>query len=91
MLTTAYAVPFELDRSRAPRVHRLVNRGDEPVLGLRVTLLGCGLLVPVASTRLEPGESMTVSVIGIELSRSAIAVVRWFRPTGEEYLWRFSF
>lgn len=89
--TLAYAVPFAVDRSRGARVPRLVNVGDEPVIGLRVTLLGSGLLVPVARSRLEPGESMGVSVIGPELCRRGIAVVRWFRPSGDEYLWRFSF
>ncbi|GAA0956956.1 hypothetical protein [Frigoribacterium faeni] len=87
----AYAVPFRLDRSRAPRVHRLVNVGDEPVHAIRVTLLGCGLLVPVATDRLEPGEALSISVIASELTQNAIAVVRWFRPSREEYLWRFSF
>ncbi|NIJ06041.1 hypothetical protein [Frigoribacterium faeni] len=88
---TAYRVPFRLDRSRGPRVLRLVNDGPETVSGLRVTLLGSGLLVPVSTAALQPGESMSVSVIGPELVTSSIAVVRWFRPTREEYLWRFSF
>ncbi|WP_423923243.1 hypothetical protein ACPEEZ_04515 [Frigoribacterium sp. 2-23] len=89
--TTAYAIPFEIDRSRAPRLYRLVNTSDESVHALRVTLLGSGLLVPVATSRLAPGESVTVSIVGVELSRNGIAVVRWFRPSREEYLWRFSF
>ncbi|KQR66569.1 hypothetical protein [Frigoribacterium sp. Leaf172] len=88
---TAYPVPFQIDRTRAPRVHRLVNVADESVLGIRVSLLGCGLLVPVATDRLEPGEALSLSVIAAELTQNAIAVVRWFRPTREEFLWRFSF
>lgn len=88
---TAYAVPFHVDRSKAPRVHRLVNIADEPVHGIRVTLLGCGLLVPVATNRLDPGGALSVSVIASELTQNSIAVVRWFRPTREEFLWRFSF
>jgi hypothetical protein len=88
---TAYPVPLSVDRSRGPRVQRLVNVGDEPLLGLRVTLLDSGLLVPVATSCLDPGSSMSVSVIGPELERRGIAVVRWFRPDGDEYLWRFSF
>jgi hypothetical protein len=88
---TAYRVPFRLDRSRGPRVLRLVNDGHESVSGLRVTLLGSGLLVPVSAGVLRPGESMAVSVIGPDLVASSIAVVRWFRPSREEYLWRFSF
>ena len=89
--TTAYPVPLAVDRSRGPRVQRLLNVGDEPLLDLRVTLLDTGLLVPVATSRLEPGGTMSVSVIGPELERRGIAVVRWFRPGGDEYLWRFSF
>jgi hypothetical protein len=89
--TTAYRVPFRLDRTRGPRVIRLVNDGHETVTGLRVTLLGSGLLVPVSAAALRPGESMALSVIGPELVASGIAVVRWFRPSREEYLWRFSF
>jgi hypothetical protein len=87
----AYCVPFRLDRARGPRVVRLVNDGPETVTGLRVTLLGSGLLVPVSASALRPGESMALSVIGPELVASAIVVVRWFRPSREEYLWRFSF
>lgn len=87
----AYTVPFTLDRSRAPRVYRLRNESTETVTGVRVTLVGTGLLVPVATTRLEPGGSVDLCVLGVELARSAVAVVRWFRPDGDEYLWRFSF
>lgn len=89
--STAYRVPFEIDRSAGPRRYRLVNTGDETVHGLRITLLGTGLLVPVAAQRLLPGEGLGVSVIGVDLARSGIAVVRWFRPDRSEYLWRFSF
>ncbi|ROS51601.1 hypothetical protein [Frigoribacterium sp. PhB24] len=89
--TLAYTVPFTLDRSRAPRVYRLVNDSAEAVTGVRVTLVGSGLLVPVATTRLEPGDFVDLCVLGVELARNGIAVVRWFRPGGDEYLWRFSF
>lgn len=89
--TLAYTVPFTLDRRSAPRVYRLVNDSPETVTGVRVTLVGTGLLVPVATTRLDPGSSVDLYVLGVELARSAVAVVRWFRPDGTEYLWRFSF
>lgn len=89
--STAYRVPLLVDRSAGPRRYRLVNEGDETVHGLRVTLLGTGLLVPLAAHALAPGEGMTLSVIGVDLARSGIAVVRWFRPDRSEYLWRFSF
>lgn len=87
----AYTVPFDIDRSRCPRVYRLVNRSPEDVTGLRVTLLGSGLLVPVATTLLRPGDGVDLSVLGVELTRNTIAVVRWFRRGGDEFLWRFSF
>ncbi|ARC56343.1 hypothetical protein AS850_04540 [Frondihabitans sp. 762G35] len=87
----AYAVPFVIDRSLAPRLYRLVNMGDEVVRGLRVTLLGSGLLVPVSATCLAPGSRLTLTIVGSDLSRDSIVVVRWFRPDGDEYLWRFSF
>ena len=88
---TAYAVPFTVERNRAPRLYRLVNVGDECVRGLRVTLLGSGLLVPVSAPLLAPGQGVTLTVLGFELSKSSVAVVRWFRPNDDEYLWRFSF
>lgn len=87
----AYRVPLAVDRSAGPRRYRLVNTGDEPLTGLRITLLGTGLLVPVATHALAPGAALPVSVIGVDLARNGIAVVRWFRPDRSEYLWRFSF
>jgi hypothetical protein len=87
----AYAVPFVIDRRLAPRLYRLVNMSDEVVRGLRVTLLGSGLLVPVSATCLAPGAQLTLTIVGTDLSRDSIVVVRWFRPDNEEYLWRFSF
>lgn len=89
--TTAYSVPFWIDRHHAPRLYRLVNIGDEAVRGLRVTLLGSGLLLPVDAPVLPPGIGVTLSVVGIDLQASSVVVVRWFRPDGDEYLWRFSF
>ncbi|BDZ49871.1 hypothetical protein GCM10025867_21120 [Frondihabitans sucicola] len=87
----AYAVPFWIDRQHAPRLYRLVHVGDENVRGLRVSLLGPGHLVPVFVPLLTPGASVTVTVVGVDLSLGTVAVVSWLRPDGEEYLWRFSF
>jgi hypothetical protein len=86
----AYAVPFWVDRERAPHIVRIVNLGDEPVRGLRVTLLGSGHLVPTAPTVLGPGSSLQLTLIGTD-SADSVGVLRWFRPDGDEYLWRFAF
>lgn len=87
----AYAVPFWIDRHHAPRLYRLVHVGDESVRGLRVHLLGPGYLVPVFAPLLVPGASLSLTVLGVDLDRSTVAVVSWLRPNGDEYLWRFSF
>jgi hypothetical protein len=86
----AYAVPFWIDRTLAPHLHRVVNLGDEPVRGLRVSLLGSGHLLPMETTSLGPGSSFTLTTLATD-SRDSVMVLRWFRPDGEEYLWRFSF
>lgn len=87
----AYPVPLWLDREGAPRTYRLSNIGDEPLRGLSARLLGPGHLEPVHVPVLSPGATVTLTVVGPELERSSTAVVRWFRPSGEEFLWRFSF
>ncbi|ROQ38405.1 hypothetical protein EDF46_2041 [Frondihabitans sp. PhB188] len=89
-LPSAYAVPFWVDRTDEPHVYRLVNLGDEPVRGVRVTLLGSGHLVPVDPRPLPPGRTLTLTLLAVD-SRDSIAVVRWFRPDGDEYVWRFAF
>jgi hypothetical protein len=86
----AYAVPFWIDRRLAPRLHRIVNVGDEVVRGLRVSLLGSGQLMPISAGPLGPGSSFTLTTLATD-SRDSVVVLRWFRPDGEEYLWRFSF
>jgi hypothetical protein len=87
----AYAVPFWIDRRSAPRLYRVVNIGDEVVRGLRVTLVGSGVILPVSAPLLSPGVGVTLTALGPDLSRDGIAVLRWFRPNDDEYLWRFSF
>jgi hypothetical protein len=87
----AYPVPFWIDRRDAPRLYRLEHVGDENVRGLRVTLSGPGHVVPVFVALMTPGASVTLTVLGVDLSRSSIAHVSWLRPDGDEYLWRFSF
>ena len=90
-MITAYAVPFRVDRSRAPHHYRLINVGHEPIHALRVSLLGSGVMLPVSALRVAPGGDVTITVRGRDLPRTAVLVVRWFRPDGEEFLWRVSF
>ncbi|HEU4849687.1 MAG TPA: hypothetical protein VFS93_04680 [Terrimesophilobacter sp.] len=88
--TVAYAVPFWIDRSRAPR-YELTNVGSEPVRAITLTLLGSGLMLSNAPRRLLPGQSLRFTVRVDNAARNTIVVVRWFRPSGEQYLWRVSF
>lgn len=85
----AYLVPFALDRGRAPRFG-LHNRGEERLRGIALSLLGSGRLLWGLPTVLLSGESMIFAVHGDELARDSILLVRWFRPSGDEYLWRVS-
>jgi len=87
----AYRVPLRVDRSDAPRIYRLMNIGTETLTGLRVTLLGSGVMAPLSRLRVPPGASVSLVVRGDNLARSSVLIVRWFRPGGDEYLWRVSF
>ncbi|RKR74714.1 hypothetical protein [Frondihabitans australicus] len=89
--SVAYEVPLWIDREGAPRVYRVCNLGDEPIRGLRATLLGPGHLEPVHVPVLTSGGDVSLTVVGPDLERGSVAVLRWFRPDGTEYLWRFSF
>ena len=86
----SYPVPFRVERG-AGHVYRIVNVSTESVHGVALTLHGGGVMGASAPSTLRPGEALEVTVAGRNLARSAIMVVRWFRPDGEEYLWRISF
>lgn len=86
----AYAVPLSIDRSRAPH-YELVNVSSESLRAVTLTLLGSGLMLPGAPRGLLPGQSLDFILQGDDLARNAVVVVRWFRPSGEQYLWRVSF
>jgi hypothetical protein len=86
----AYAVPFTIDRSNAPRRYQLVNTGTEAVDGLTLTHLGNGYCPPLAVHRLEPGRSLSVAVFGADPEDTGVVIVRWRRPDRSEYLWRMS-
>lgn len=87
---TAYAVPFAVDRSHAPRRYDLVNTGPEPVDGLSLTHLGNGYCPPLAVRRLDPGRSLSLAVFGADPEETGVVIVRWRRPDRSEYLWRMS-
>lgn len=87
----AYAVPFALHRQPASNEYVLTNVGSEPVDGVAFTLHGAGIMSASAPAQLNRGDSVAVTVVGRDLARSTILVVRWFRPDGTEYLWRVSF
>jgi hypothetical protein len=91
MQPLAYRVPFVVDRSRAPVRYYLVNRSPESLDGVRLTLLGSGEMLPISARRVRPGGIVAFAAYGVALSRTSVVIVRWFRPDGDEYLWRVSF
>lgn len=86
----AYRVPLALERGPG-RLYRFRNESSEVLRGVTLTLHGSGVMGANAPTTLRPGEVLEVDIAGRSLPRDAILVVRWFRPSGEEYLWRVSF
>jgi hypothetical protein len=88
---SAYPVPFSIQRDTAPRRYLVTNNGPERLDGITLSLLGVGMMPASAPSALLPGESLEVLISVRDLARSTVLVVRWFRPNGEEYLWRVSF
>jgi len=87
----AYRVPFGIERLVAPRRYRLTNHGDERLYGVTLSLLGAGVMPASAPATLQPHDMLEVTIAGRDLARCTILIVRWFRPSGEEFLWRVSF
>ena len=87
----AYRVPFSVIRRAGSDEYGIVNVGDERVTGVTLTLHGSGVMRATFPSTLEPGASLEVTVVGENLPRDAILVVRWFRVDGIEYVWRVSF
>ena len=86
-----YPVPFRVDRDAGPRRYLLTNTSTERLDGIALSLLGQGVMPASPPRALEPGEALEVLISARDLARSTVLVVRWFRPTGEEFLWRVSF
>jgi len=55
------------------------------------TLLGSGVMPAGLPRALPPGEHLELTIRGEHLARDAVLVIRWLRPSGEEYLWRVAF
>jgi hypothetical protein len=85
-----YRVPFAFDRASAPH-YRLRNTGREPLRGVTATLVGSGVMPAALPRALAPGEHLDLMIRGEDLARDAVLVIRWLRPSGEEYLWRVAF
>ncbi|MDQ1581985.1 MAG: hypothetical protein QOF36_39 [Microbacteriaceae bacterium] len=86
----AYRVPWLVSRGHAP-LFRIINVGREQLWGVTLTLSGAAVMRASAPRQVRPGESLTVTIHGRQLERDTVLIVRWFRPSGEEYLWRVSF
>ncbi|TAJ49804.1 MAG: hypothetical protein EPO52_02335 [Herbiconiux sp.] len=89
--SVAYPVPLRLDRRGAPNTYRLTNISQEPLRGLSFSLLGAGLMRATAPLLLAPGQEVSLRIRGESLPVSAVLIIRWFRPNGDEFLWRVSF
>jgi hypothetical protein len=87
----AYPVPLRLDRRDAPRSYGLINIGSEPLRGLSFSLLGAGVMRATAPLAMAPGQEVRLRIRGESLPLTTVLVIRWFRPNGDEFLWRVSF
>ena len=92
---SAYRVPWQFERGDgvdAPtNCFTLRNLGLERLTGVTINLYGSGIMPTSAPATLEAGDALEIVISGHDLARDTIALVRWFRPSGHEYLWRLSF
>lgn len=89
--THAYPVPLRLDRRDAPRSYLLQNIGFETLNGLSFSLLGEAMMRATAPLTLAPRQEVRLRIHAADLPRTGVLIVRFFRPNGDEYLWRASF
>lgn len=87
----AYRVPWHFERENRDRRYALHNLGAETLSGVTLTLHGGGVMPATARSTLAPGDMLVMTISGQDLARQSVAVVRWFRPNGDEYLWPVSF
>lgn len=86
---SAYCVPWKFERGDGH--YALRNLGPEPLTAVTFNLYGSGMMPASAPSTLHAGETLEIMISGSNLARDTIGVVRWFRPNGQEYLWRVSF
>ncbi len=91
----AYRVPWHFERGDGLAMplncYRLRNLGQERLTAVTFNLYGSGITPASAPATLEPGDALEIVISGHDLAKDTIGLVRWFRPTGQEYLWRVSF
>jgi hypothetical protein len=91
----AYRVPWLFERGDGGALptncFALRNLGAERLTAVTFNLYGSGIMPASAPASLDPGDSLEIVVSGHDLAKDAIGVIRWFRPNGQEYLWRVSF
>jgi hypothetical protein len=92
---TAYRVPWLFERGDGilspANCFALRNLGPERLTAVTFNLYGSGVMPVSAPATLESGDSLEIVISGHDLSRNTIGLIRWFRPNGQEYLWRVSF
>jgi len=83
-----YLLPFSLDRVRMPRL-TLANTSDEPLRGVTLIATGRVRLAAPVTPILRAGDAIGFDVRGDDLAVDSAVIVRWLRPDGSEWLWRF--
>ena len=86
----AYSVPWHVDRTRAP-LYRLLNTSDEDLNGVSFIVHGFAIMPAYAPRAVPAGQSIDIAPRGRDLQRNTVMIVRWFRPSREEFLWGVSF
>jgi hypothetical protein len=86
---SAYRVPWRFERGDGHFTLR--NLGSERLTAVTFNLYGSGIMPASAPVTLETGEALEIVISGHDLAKDTIGLVRWFRPNGQEYLWRVSF
>jgi hypothetical protein len=86
---SAYRVPWHFERGDGHFTLR--NLGPERLGAVTFNLYGSGIMPASAPATLEAGDSLEIVISGRDLAKDTIGLVRWFRPNGQEYLWRVSF
>jgi hypothetical protein len=86
---SAYRVPWLFERGDGHFTLR--NLGRERLTAVTFNLYGSGMMPASAPSTLEAGDALEIVISGHDLAKDTIGLVRWFRPNGQEYLWRVSF